>query len=513
MNSGSNRWVSGPALVFYVAVSKLVVQLAVCRRYAFFHDELYYIDCAQHLSWGYVDHPPLIAFLAWLVRHVGGDSLFALRFLPAIAGAGLVWMAGALARELGGDRIAQFIAAIGVASVPMLLTLHYLFTMNAFEPLFWMGCAYLIVLSLNRKRDEWLIWVGVVAGVGMMNKYSMAIFLIALLLGIVLGPERRILATPQLWLGLAIAAMLWIPNLLWLLSHHFPFFEWQYNVRVLSGDILRRTAVQSLQDQVILAGVPLLFSVWGVGHYLIADSGRRARFLGIAVVLAVAILFMTQAKNYYTMPAYPIAIVGGALAFAQTISTMRFRTAITGGLAMAVIFASAAVAPLFIPILTPRETLEYQNELGISIPPQTKLNLERPLQVFFTGQFGLKALTDQVAVVFSMLPEQQRTSATIFARTFQEAAAINVYGKKYGLPNAISGHLSYWIWGPGEPSQEIVVFLGYPYELVAPMCASSRIAGKVDDPYAYNEITLPITVCYGMRPSIRGNWAKLKMYY
>jgi hypothetical protein len=145
---------TGPAIVFYIAAARLLLHLLTATRYGYFGDELYHLACGEHLDWGYVDQPPLIALIAWFTRHVLGTSLFAIHLLPAFAGAALVWLTGVITRELGGQRFAQALAALSVACAGIYLVMDHLFTMNAFEPLFWMGCAYLLIRIIKTGNHE-----------------------------------------------------------------------------------------------------------------------------------------------------------------------------------------------------------------------------------------------------------------------------------------------------------------------------------------------------------------------
>lgn len=168
------RFTSGPAIVLYLAGAKLLLHLFTATRYGIFRDEMYYLACSQHLAWGYVDHPPMNVFIAWFARHVFGDSLLGLRLLPAIAGATLVWMAGQFAREMGGSRFAQALAALAVIPVPIYLIMHHWLTMNAFEPLLWMGCLWCVVRAINRGEPRYWFWFGTLTGIGLETKYSIA---------------------------------------------------------------------------------------------------------------------------------------------------------------------------------------------------------------------------------------------------------------------------------------------------------------------------------------------------
>ncbi|HEY6112002.1 MAG TPA: glycosyltransferase family 39 protein, partial [Chthoniobacterales bacterium] len=158
--STSSRWLSGAALVLYVASAKFLFHLLTAGRYGIFRDELYYLACGEHLDWGYVDQPPLIGLVAWLAHHLFDDWLIGLRLLPALAGAATVWVAGKFTREIGGGAFAQVLAGLAVIAAPVFLIMHHWLTMNAFEPLIWLGCAWCVVRAINRNEPRYWIWFG-----------------------------------------------------------------------------------------------------------------------------------------------------------------------------------------------------------------------------------------------------------------------------------------------------------------------------------------------------------------
>jgi 4-amino-4-deoxy-L-arabinose transferase-like glycosyltransferase len=219
----SSKWTSGPAIVLYLAAAKLLLHLLTAARYGIFRDELYYLACAEHLDWGYVDQPPFIALIAWFTRHVFGSSLLGLRLLPAIAGAALVWLAGKLTREMGGGRFAQALAALAVLVVPIFLVFHHWLTMNAFEPLIWMVAAWCVMRAINSRQASYWLWFGVVIGLGLETKYSVIFFAFGIAAGLLLTEHRRFLKSKWIWLGALAAFIIFLPNLLWLVKHDFPF--------------------------------------------------------------------------------------------------------------------------------------------------------------------------------------------------------------------------------------------------------------------------------------------------
>ncbi|MGE5124871.1 MAG: glycosyltransferase family 39 protein, partial [Betaproteobacteria bacterium] len=268
---------TGLGIVLVIAAAKLLLHLATASRYGYFGDELYFMACGEHLDWGYVDQPPLVALVAWVVRHTLGTSLLAMRLPSALAGAALVVLAGLLARELGGGRFAMALAALSTALAGVYVVMHYLFTMNAFEPLFWTGCAY-VVARIVRTGDQrlWLLF-GLVAGLGLENKYSMAVFAFGLIAGVLLSPQRRAFAKPWLWLGGGVALLVFLPNLVWNVQHQWPFFELMRNIRASGRDVLLGPVDYVLRQVVNMS--PTTLPVWlaGLGWLLFSRRGRTWR--------------------------------------------------------------------------------------------------------------------------------------------------------------------------------------------------------------------------------------------
>src|SRR5262245_15426129 len=270
---------SATAVTLCLSACKLLVHLYAGRHYGYFVDELYYLACSRHLDWGYVDQPPLIALITWIARSLFGDSLPAIRFLPAVAGAGELTVAALIARELGGKRFAQGLAGLATLAAPGILATDNLLTMNAFEPLFWMGCALLLIRIVKTGNQKLWIWFGVLAGFGLENKYSMLIFGAGIVFGLLLTPQRRVFASPWLWIAGAIAFLIFLPNLLWNIQHHFPFLELQANIRRSGRDV--PLTPLAFFGQEILTMHPLTLPLWlaGIWFYFFSGSGKPFRAL------------------------------------------------------------------------------------------------------------------------------------------------------------------------------------------------------------------------------------------
>jgi hypothetical protein len=509
----TNRWTSGPAIVLYLATFKLLLHVLVASRYSYFADELYFIACSEHLDWGYVDHPPLIAFVTKAVRLLSGDSLLSLRFLPAIAGAALVCLTGAMTRTLGGGRFAQSMAALGVIALPLYLSFHYILSMNAFEPLFWTGLAYVVLLAAKRNNPRLLLWAGVILGFGLLNKYSILLFAFALCLGLLFTPYRKLLANRWLRIGLGCGFLIVAPHLNWLILHVFPFLEWQRNLQNANPNphIELSPPVFMLQ-QLFLTGTASLLWLAGLVFYFVTQKGKTYRFLGWAFVITMLEFIAMHGKNYYPSPVYAFAIAGGAVALEQWTSEVRWKR-FRAPLIAVIIAGTAVMAPMFIPILPVDSLLSYQKAIGMHPPPQdTAMLAAAPLWTFLGGQFGWESVTAKVADVYNNLPVEERSHVTIFARTYPPAAAIDFYGKQYGLPKAISTHLGYYLWGPRDSKSGTVIFVGYSFEAIAPICRQAEIGAQIYSPYGW-DINHPIVLCRGFVGNFQDLWSLWKLWY
>ena len=239
------EFTSGMALVAYVALVRVAMYVIAARNYGYFRDELYYLACGEHPAWGYVDQPPLIAWMAWLLEHTLGTSLYALRLLPMLGDVGAMFITARLARAMGGGRWAMFLSATAVLVTPIFLGLSHLFTMNAFDPLLWALLAWLMVkLAVSGNQKLWLA-AGALIGVTLLNKYGVLFFVCGLLVGVLLTPLRKSLALPWFWLGVALATLIALPNFLWQRSWHYPFVQLIENVRSGPRDVMLPRSLSS----------------------------------------------------------------------------------------------------------------------------------------------------------------------------------------------------------------------------------------------------------------------------
>jgi len=506
------RWISGPAIVLYIASAKLLLHLLTAGRYGIFRDEMYYLACSKHMAWGYVDHPPLTVFLGWLTRHMFGESALAIRLLPALAGAALVWLTGKLARDMGGGRFAQGMGALAVVVVPTYLLFHHLLTDNAWEPLMWLGSIWLVVRAINTQDARYWLWFGVLAGLAFENKYSVAFLLVGILVGVILAPERRFLKSKYLWLGVLACAVIALPNLLWEIRNHFPFLELIHNVRMSSRDIVRGP-LAFLADQALIMN-PVLAPLWvgGLIWLFFGRDGRRYRVLGWTFLVVVTMLIALKAKNYYVTPVYPMLFAAGAIALERLIQTRRVFEWGGIGYAALVILSGALLAPYVLPILSPESTIRYMRSVHLEETGAFEHQNNGPLPQWFADEFGWTEMVAQVARVYNSLPPEERARTAIFSNSWGEAAAVDFYGARYGLPPAISRHNSYWIWGPGNYTGSTMIVLRSDGTGDRQHFESVEDVGAVEHPYSRRDEWFHIWLCRGPRFNLEEIWPQLKRY-
>jgi len=500
--------VSAATVVLFIAACKLCVHLYAGRSYGFFIDELYYLACARHLDWGYVDQPPLIAVIAWLGRELFGESLAATRFLPAVAGAAEVALTAIIARELGGKRFAQALAAIAVLAAPGILAGDNLLSMNAFEPLFWMGCAYVVIRIIKTGNQKLWIWFGLLAGLGLENKYSMLIFGGGIVVGLILTPQRKSLASPWIWIAGAIAFLIFLPNLVWNIQHHFPFLELQQNIRRSGRDVPLGAVAFFAQE--ILTMHPLALPVWlaGLWFYFFSSEGKLFRTLGWAWLCTAAVIVLMSPRVYYLFPAFPLLFAAGSVVWESVRVLNRWRWLKVAYPALLAI-TGAILAPIAIPVLSPEHYIQYTRTLHLE-QPRLETHQLGPLPQIFADQFGWPEMAAAVARVYNGLPRDVRARTAIFGQNYGQAGAIDLFGPAYGLPHALSGHQSYFLWGPGNYSGESVIVMDGRQERLETQCSSVRKAATVYHPYSMPSEHFDIFYCTGLKTPLAELWPKLK---
>ena len=455
-----------------------------------------------------MDFPPLVAVQAWLTRALFGDSLLSIRLFPSLAGAALVWLTGALARELGGGRRAQVLAAVAIALAPYSLAFSSYLSMNAIEPLIWTGCAWVLLRMIRTGETRLWLAFGALAGVGLLNKDTMIFFGFALVAGLLLTPERRLFRSGFFWAAGALALLIALPNLVWQVQHHFPHLELLANIKRNGRDV-QFSAVQFFGVQVLFMN-PVAAPIWlgGLLWLLASAAARPARILGWSFLIATAVLLALHGKVYYLGPAFPMLIAAGAVALEHVLGRPWILSAYTALVAV----TGLALAPVALPSLPPHAYLAYTRALRIAQPRlENRKTSEMPQ--FFADRFGWPEMAESVARAYHALPAEDRARCAIFGNDYGQAGAIDFYGPRLGLPRAIGGHLTYWYWGPRGYTGECVIVLGDREEVLRTLFDQVEPVAVVGHRYAMAQEHFTAYLCRKPRGwTLDAIWPRIKRW-
>jgi len=503
---------SGMAFVWAIAVAKLLFHIYFNNRYGYFRDEFDYIACARHLAWGYVDQPPLVPFLARISGEVLGYSLRAIRLVPALASSILVIQAAAITRELGGKRFGLLLTAVCVGIAPMYLSDGYLLTTNCLEPNLWMACAYFVILAIKRHQPHYWLWFGVFAGLGLEEKYSIALFGLSVVVGLLLTAERRAFLNKWIWIGGLAAFVIFLPNVLWNLHYHWPFLELMHNIRANGRDVVLPAGQFFLQQALLIN--PLTAPIWiaGVIALLWWTPLKPYRVLGWSYIVCYTVFFLLHGKNYYLAPIYPMLLAAGAVPIEAALTRPRI-TWLKPVIIIFLLANGAYLAPTFVPILSPESFMAYMHKLPFRLPVMEHSHARAALPQWYADQFGWQEIVAETAVAWNQLSPAERSDCGIFAQDYGQAGAIDFLGPRYGLPPSLSGHQTWFLWGPRGYSGNCMIVLDDSRQNLEALWKNVQYVGtSADNPYAL-EKQIDVFICRGSKfGSWAGLWPDLKRW-
>ena len=448
MTDTTTRVKPGDALLWVAAfaAAKLVFHTFVNQQYGFHRDELATLDSARNLAWGYVAYPPLTPFVGRVALTLFGESLAGFRFFAAAAQSVAIVLAASLAGRFGGGRAAQWLAALGVAVSTVSLAASSLFQYVAFDYLWWVLIAWLVVRLIETDDRRWWVAVGAVVGVGFLTKYTILFFVAGLAVGFFATPLRRHFKSPWLWAGVAVALVLAAPNLAWQARHDFVTLEFLKSIH--ARDVTLGRTDNFLLNQLFVPANPITVPLWGAGLVALfaSPSLRRFRALGWTALATFALFLFARGRDYYTAPLYPVLLAAGAVWWLSFLKARGVSEKLSMAVAVpALLLAGGAVAAVVIPV-APVGSRWWRAAL--------KVNGDLREEV------GWPELVAEVARVWGTIPEGERARTAIYCANYGEAGAVNLYGPRHGLPRAISGINSFWERGYGDPPPETVIVLG-----------------------------------------------------
>jgi dolichyl-phosphate-mannose-protein mannosyltransferase len=459
---------------------KLGVQLAALPGYGYFRDELYYLACSDRLAWGYVDHPPLSVALLKVVRLLFGDSLWALRAIPALAGALLVFLTGEAVRALGGGVRATAVACAAVVGAPVLLGMNHFWSMNALDGLFWMSGVLLFVRAFGASSPRWWAALGAALGLGLLNKASLLWLGAGFGVALTATREGRAhLRRPGPYVAAAVAALIVAPHVAWQIGHGWPTLEFARNA--LAEKYKAHSPIGFLLEAALLLG-PASAPLWLAGPLAALRRPGLGRALGLAWVTVVAVLaFSKSGKAEYLAAGFFLPAALGAVELERALGRLARGGAALATAAASVLAAQLVLAPLALPLLPVPRYLAYAAALGVK-PSTSENKALGALPQFFADMHGWREQVAAIEAAAARLRPEERAHAAIWVRSggYGSAAAVELFGRGKGLPRVISGHNTYWLWGYGDADGSAFVLAGGRLERLREEFAEVEEAGVVD---------------------------------
>jgi len=533
------------AAVWGIALATLAFHLYFNNRYGYFRDEFNYLACSDHLQWGYVDQPPLMPFLLRLCRALLGDSLRSIRFIPALASSLLLIQTAAIARELGGRRFALLLSTICVLIAPLYLSDGTLFGTNCLEPNLWMGCAYFVILAIKRNEPRYWLWFGIVSGFGLQEKYSIALFGFGIVAGLLLTAQRRVFLNKWIWLGGLAAFLIFLPNLLWNIHYDLPFVQLMHNIRAEGRDVVLGPFDYFFQQTLLLN--PITAPIWLTGLFALLFSARLKpyRVLGWCYLVCYTVFFVLHGKNYYLGPVYPMLLAAGAVVIESAINGREapegrhslaqdvspgfegststspvgtphpVRRLLKPAIAVILLASGIHLAPMVVPIFAPDQFQAYTKTLPFKMPVMEHSHARAPLPQWYADQFGWQEIVDETAVAWNRLTpeERQDENCGIFAQDYGQAGAIDFLGRRSGLPRSLSGHQTWFLWGPRGYSGNCMIVLDDSRGVLEQLWQQVDFVGtSAPNPYALEQ-QIEVYICRGSKfGPMTALWPKIKRW-
>jgi Dolichyl-phosphate-mannose-protein mannosyltransferase len=442
-----------------IAAGIALVHVLTNGRYGFHRDELQVLSDARHLDWGFVPYPPLTPVVERISMAVFGLSLVGLRLASVIAQAVLVVVAGLMARELGGGRLAQVTAALAVALSTLALFEGTEFQYTTFDNLWWALIAYFVIRLLKTEDTRWWLAIGATIGMGFQTKYTMGFFLAGVMGGVLLTRTRRYLASGWFWGGMALGFLIWAPNLVWQVQHGFISLHFLQHIH--KRDVAEGRANGFLWDQFWICTNLFAAPLWiaGLVGYL---RERRYRMLGSMYVIPLALFFFGKGRGYYLGGAYPMLMAMGGVVGERWVASMSKvpRRAVEAVFFTGLVACGLMMSAILIPWASSGRLM--------------KIALENNGDL--REEIGWDELVKTVAGIRDSLPPEQQ-NVGVMVRNYGEQGAIEILGPAYHLPLPISGINSAWLRGYPATPPSVLIVLGTSREDADRMYTSCRLAG------------------------------------
>ncbi|MDF2430901.1 MAG: hypothetical protein JWP44_532 [Mucilaginibacter sp.] len=489
-----NRRSTYSSFILIFVFIKIGFNLLAISHFGFHRDELLHLVLADHLDWGYKEVPPLIGLLAKATTVIFGDSVFAARIFPTICSGLIVWLTGLITVELGGKKFAIALACLALIFSPAFVASGYLFQPVVFDQFWWVLAVWLLTKYCNTSSVKYLYLLGIAVGLGLLTKYSMVFFTSALIFGIIISKQRKMLLNRHIIGAALLALLIFSPNLVWQITHHFPVVTHMRTLQEKQLDFIRPS--DFIKQELMVNGTALF--VWLTGFIFLLFSFRlhKFQFLAIAFVLIFTFLLVMNGKNYYLFGAYPMLFAAGGFGFERWLKTSGY---VLRGLTIALFTVpNLLLFPMVLPVLPLNSTLAFfkfaHNNLSfLQFAVTWEDHKVHPTTQDYGDMLGWDEMTAKVAKAWNQLTPEQQKHTQIYADNYGEAGAIHHFGKQYHLPDVISLNSSFTLWAPDNLDGQYIIYVddqgGGNVKKFASHLESYRKIGEVDNPLAMEKGT------------------------
>ena len=445
-------------IILSISILNLLVYIFTLyfTSYGIFRDELYYIACANRPAFGYVDQPPFSIWVLAAWKFFLGDSLFVIRLLPAFVSSVTLFFLGLFTLRLGGGKSAVIIAMVTFMLSPIFLGMTTIYSMNVFDFFFWILAAYIFLQIVESGNNRLWNVLGIIIGLGLLNKTSMLWLSAGVIIGTLLTPLREDLKTKYPYIAAGIALLIFSPYIIWNLTHDFAHLEFMKNAaRHKYGGL---TPVSFILDMILIFN-PISFLIWipGIVFYFINKNSRIFHPLGYIWLTTFVILFVNwHSKAEYLAPAFQILFAGGAIMIMKWNARLK---RLKFALAIPVVVIGIFLSPLARPLLPVESFIDYHSALKLSTSNSEGKKLAE-LPQFYADMFGWEDLAKDVSKVYQSLTIEDRKNTIVYCNNYGEAGALEYYSDKFPLPQVICPHNNYWYWWPGNIKLSTVIIIG-----------------------------------------------------
>ncbi|MES1221122.1 MAG: glycosyltransferase family 39 protein [Bacteroidota bacterium] len=445
-------------LLILLAFIKLVLPFFLQNSFYQPHrDEYLYLAEAHHMSWGYMEVPPLLSVFAW-ITNLFGSSMFWIKIWPALFGALTFLLVGKIILSLGGKTFALFLGWL-----PFILDgymrLFFLFMPNFLDVFFWTLIAFSMIRYIQTQQNKWLYLFGIAVGLGMMSKYSVAFFTASILAGILLTRNRRIFANKHFYFASLIALLIFLPNIMWQYDHRFPVIT---HMDELQQEQLKYNSATGFIISQLMMNLPCIF-IWiaGLVHIIFTTQGKPYRLLAWTYLFVIVLLIVLRGKDYYALGAYPVLFAFGAFHL-EKVTSLRLRWTRYAMLTFSMALGLFAM-PLIMPMAKPESLAKYYKQTGMNKSGSFKWEDQQmhPLPQDFADMMGWKEMALKTGAVYNSLPPEERTKTFVYCRGYYSAGALNYYRKEAGLPEAYSDNASFLFWMPDKYDVRNLILVGH----------------------------------------------------